>query len=227
MIKKFDVIKVLLVLLVSPFLVKILDVNGEIALIMLVLWFLVLKFKNKVSWLVFLFLILILVNLYINRLLNIDINTGKVSFDLEQSFLKYPGIRESIIRYKQEGLWLPYFLRNIFYSSYLIIFSWISLIFKVLSPINWVKMLGFSGLSLMVAGIIYFFKSKNNNYFMLWWFFLIIITSSLRVLGDSVTGIYLTLPVVIYWLYLGFRSNLFERYHAYWYILFIIDLLLK
>ncbi|MFA5750168.1 MAG: hypothetical protein WC895_03020 [Candidatus Shapirobacteria bacterium] len=225
MINKFDTIKVLIVLLISPFLVKIFSMPLGIALITLVLWFLIVKFKNKIAWLVF--LILILVNLYINRLLYFDINSWKVSFDLEQSFFKYPGIGEAIIRYRQEGLWIPYLLRNIFYSSYLILFSWISLIMKLLSPIFWVKMIGFSGFSLMVAGIIHFFKTKNKNYFMVWWFLLILITSSLRVLGDSFVAIYLTLPVIIYWLYLGFKSKLFENYHMYWYILFLIDLLLR
>jgi hypothetical protein len=88
-------------------------------------------------------------------------------------------------------------------------------------------MIGFSGFSLMVAGIIHFFQSKNKNYFMIWWFLLVIMTSSLRVLGDSVAEIYLTLPVVVYWFYLGFKSKLFEKYHIYWYILFLVDLLLK
>lgn len=223
--KKIEVIKVLIVLLISPFLVKVLSVPWEIALIMLALWFLIVKFKNKVSW--WIFLVLILVNLYLNRLLYFDITGWKINFDLEQSFFKYPGIRESIIRYKQEGLWLTYFLRKFFYSSYLIIFSWVSSIFKTLSPLFWVKMIGFSGLSLMVTGIIHFWQSKNKNYFMIWWFLLVIISSSLRVLGDSVMAIYLTLPVVVYWLYLGFKSKLFKSYYIYWYILFLIDLLLR
>ena len=97
----------------------------------------------------------------------------------------------------------------------------------MLSPIFWVKMIGFSGVSLMVAGIIHFWQSKNKNYFMIWWFLLVIISSSLRVLGDSVMAIYLTLPVVVYWLYLGFKSKLFKSYYIYWYILFLIDLLLR
>jgi hypothetical protein len=135
MSKKLDLIKVLIVFLVSPFLIKVLEVPIWIALIMLCLWFLTIRFKNKIYWLILAFLILVIVNLYVNRLLYFDINTERVNFDLEQSFLKYPGVGESIVRYKQEGLWLPYFLRKIFYSPYLIIFSWVSLVFKLLSPI--------------------------------------------------------------------------------------------
>lgn len=225
--KKIDLIKVAVIFFISPFLTKVLDIPFEIALIMFGLWFLALRAKNKFFWLIIIFLVLILFNLYINRLLNITLSPLSISFDIEQSLFKYPGLRESIVRYKQEGLWLTYFLRNIFYSFYLIVFSWINIIFKFLSPLLWVKMIGFFGLNLMVLGIIHFFETKNKNYFMIWWFLLVIMSSSIRVLGDSLAGIYLTIPVIIYWWYLGFKSKYFKKYYIFWYVLFFIDLLLK
>jgi len=222
---KLDLLKVLLVILISPLLIKVFNISLVYTLIMLSLCCLLFKFKNKIGWLIF--LILIILNLQLNRLLYIDVNHLKISFDWEQSFFKYPGIGESIFRYHQEGLWLPYFFRNIFYGSYLVLFSWISSIMKMLSPIFWVKTIGFSGLSLMVLGIIQYFKKTNKNYLVVWWFLLIIITSSLRVLGDSLTAIYLALPVIIYWLYLGCKNEIFRKYQRYWYILILLDIFLK
>jgi len=225
MTNKLDLLKVLLVILISPLLIKIFNVSLVYTLVMLSLCCLLFKLKNKIGWLVF--LILIILNLQLNRLLYIDINHFKVSFDLEQSFFKYPGIGESIVRYHQEGLWLPYFLRNIFYSFYLILFSWFSSVMKMLSPIFWVKTIGFSGISLMVLGIIQYFKKTKKDYFVVGWFLLIMITSSLRVLGDSLTSIYLALPVIIYWLYLGCKNEIFRKYQIYWYILVLLDIFLK
>lgn len=222
---KLDWLKVLLVILISPLLTKILDISWIYTFIILLLSYLFFKFKNKIWWLVF--LVLIVVNLQLNRLLYIDVNHLKISFDLEQSFFKYPGVGESIIRYHQEGLWLPYFLRNIFYSSYLVLFPWISSIMKMLSPILWIKTIGFSGISLMVLGIIQYFKKTKKDWFVVVWFLLITITSSLRVLGDSLTAVYLALPVIIYWLYLGCKNEIFRRYQVYWYILVFLDILSK
>jgi len=225
MTNKLDLLKVVLVILISPLLIKILNISCIYTVITLLLSYLFFKFKNKTWWLVF--LILIVVNLQLNRLLYIDVNHFKLSFDLEQSFFKYPGVGESIIRYRQEGLWLPYFLRNIFYSSYLILFSWISSIMKMLSLIFWIKTIGFSGISLMVLGIVEYFKKTKKDYFVVGWFLLIITTSSLRVLGDSLTAIYLALPVIVYWLYLGCKNEIFKKYQIGWYILILLDVFLK
>lgn len=222
---KLDIFKVVILVLVLPISTKIFTIDFSVVLVMIVLWFLLFRFKAKIAWLVL--LILIIINLQINRLLYFDLDSLKISFDFEQSFFKYPGIGESITRYKQEGLWLPFFFRNIFYSSYLIVFSLIGSFLKLMSPLFWVKILGFSGFSLMISGIIHFFKKNNKNYIFIWWFLLVIITSSLRVLGDNQIAVFLNLPVVIYWFYLGFKSNLFKKYYIYWYLLFVIDLLLR
>jgi len=222
---KINLLKLGVVLLISPILIKVLNMPILVTLIMLICFFLVVKFNSKLNWLILLFLILM--NLQINRLLYLNIHTWKISFDMEQSFLKYPGIIDSINRYRLEGLWIPYILRNIIYNKYLILLPWFSLVMKNLSLLFWIKILGFSGASLMTVGIVSWFKTRDKNYYLLYWFLLIIVTSSLRVLGDSQTAVYLTLPVVICWWYFGFKSKIFEKYSIYWYLLILVDLLLK
>jgi hypothetical protein len=150
-----------------------------------------------------------------------------VSFDAEQSFWNYPGIRTSILRYEQEGLWLFYSARGYFYSSYLIFFSYFNKVVNLLSPLFWVRIIGFSGFSLFLLGIISYFKNGFKKYYVGIWFVVIILSSALRVLGDSVTAIYLTIPVIFVLIREGLKSDFFKKYQTYWWLIFLLDLLLR
>ena len=122
---------------------------------------------------------------------------------------------------------MPYSLRNVFYGSYLKIIPWIGGVFKLLSPTLWVKMLGFSGFSLLLLGMILYFKNTNKNIIFLYLFGGIIFSSALRVLGDSVVAIYLTIPIIIYLIGLGINNKIFKKFYIFWYGLVIIDILLR
>jgi len=170
--------------------------------------------------------LLVLINLYLNRLLSVNFNPFKINFDTEQSFINYPGILNSILRYKEEGLWLVYPLRNLFYRNYLIILPWLTNFFKLLSPVFWIKLIGFSGFSLFLLGLCSYFNNKKRNNFVIIWFMLVIATSSLRVLGDTVIYGYLTLPMVFILIFQGTKSKIFYDYFYLWILLFTLDVVL-
>lgn len=222
---KKDWMLVILVILASVWFSKFWQVPWWLNMSMGLLWLAVVKIKPKYSWI---FLVLLAVfNLNFNRLLFFKINPLVISFDNEQSFLGYSGIRESIDRYKLEGLWIPYQLRNYFYSSYLIFFPYLTGVAKLLSPLFWIRIIGFSGTLLFGLGIISYFKKGLKKAYVGWWFLVVVLSSALRVLGDSVTAVYLTLPTVIVFMFWGIKTDFFKKYQLYWCLLFLLDLLIK
>lgn len=225
MLAKKDWAIVILVILVSLWFGKFWVVPWWLNLSIGLLWLGVVKVRPKYSWIFF--ALLVFFNLYFNRLLFLRTNPLAVSFDKEQSFLGYSGIRESIARYKLEGLWIPYQLRYFFYSSYLIIFSYLTGVVKLLSPLFWIRIIGFSGMSLFGLGMISYFKKGLKNSYIGWWFLMVVLTSALRVLGDSMTAVYLTLPTAMILMYWGCKTDFFKKYQLYWWLLFLFDLLIK
>lgn len=213
-----------MVAVISPLFMQIFSMSVWVTLLILSSYLILNKSKSKFNWVIL--IILVLVNLTVNRLLYIKLNPINISFDLEQSYLGYPGIDTSLVRYYKEGLWLPYSFRNIFYSSYLQIFPWIGGIAKLLSPLLWIRLIGFSGFYLLFLGIISFFNIKFKNIYYMWYFLLIILSSALRVLGDSATAVYLALPVIMYWIYLGVNNKYFKKYFGFWCGLLMMDILL-
>lgn len=216
---------VILVLIMSSLSKNVLVVPWWINLVGLILWILVVKIKPKYSWLCL--VLLGLVNLNFNRLLYVGWRPFWVSFDREQSFWDYPGLREAIVRYGNEGLWLPYRLREVFYSSYLLFFSYLTGVVKLLSPLFWIRIVGFSGFGLLLLGWIDYFKNGFKKWYVGVWFLIIILTSAMRVLGDSVTAIYLTLPMLGLVMFRGVKSKFFKDYQLYWWLLFLIDILIR
>jgi len=213
-----------LVILISPITKRIIETPILTTFLLLGLWILIFKFEFKYIWI---FLItLILLNLYINRLLSFSFNPLIVSFDIEQSFLGYSPIDNSILRYRQEGLWLTYSLRSLFYGNYLILVSWLSNVLKILSLSSWIRVLNFNGTMLLLFGVINLFKNKINLYKILLGVFLIIFSSSLRILGDTVTYVYVLYPILIYLLFLGAKNIYFVKYYYFWFFLFLVDLML-
>ena len=213
------------VLVISLWMSRWGTISWWVNLVMILLWFGVIKLKPKYSWIFLVFLVLI--NLNLNRLLNFNGTLWGISFDREQSFWDYPGIRDSILRYKTEGLLLPYQFRRLFYSRYLVFFSYLTGVAKLISPLFWVKIMGFSGFSLFLLGWIAYFKNGFKNWYVGSWFLVIILSSALRVLGDSMTAVYLTLPAVTVIILNGTKSEFFKKYQFYWWLLFLFDLLIK
>ncbi len=216
---------VVLVTLISLWMSRWGTISWWVNLAMVLLWFGVIKLKPKYSWIFLVFLVLI--NLNLNRLLNFNGTLWGISFDREQSFWDYPGIRDSILRYKTEGLLFPYQFRKLFYSQYLVFFSYLTGVVKLLSPLFWVRIMGFSGFSLFLLGWIAYFKNGFKNWYVGSWFLVIILSSALRVLGDSMTAVYLTLPAVTIIILNGTKSEFFRKYQFYWWLLFLFDLLIK
>jgi len=214
----------IVILSISPLIRRVLTIPIWITIVMLLGGWLVSKNNKKYFW--YFLGLLVYINLYLNRLLSIDLFPLEISFDVEQSFFKYPGIENSILRYKEEGLWLVYPLRNLFYNNYLLIFSWLTNFMKLLSLTFWIKLIGFSGFPLFLFGLDTYIKDKNRNNYIIIWFLLVMATSALRVLGDTVTFGYLTIPVVFYLIFQGTKNKIFYNYFYLWLLLFIVDLTL-
>ena len=217
---------VILSLLAGELVYKIFDFSWWMAGLVLVGWLLFLKLPKKVSWI--LLPILFLAVLAINKLFNMG------SFDWEKIVWTNPDYLKLINRYWQEDLWLPFKIRNLFYSSWLLIFSWLNLVFKLISPAFLVRMLGFSGVYLIFFGFVQLFsrsggislRSKKLWQPLIWWL-VVVAASGCGMLVDSKSALILALPAIIYFMYLGVDNKIFEKYQKYWWLLLIIDILLK
>ena len=206
-------------LLAGQLFYKIFDFSWWMVGLVLIGWFLFLKLPKKAGWI--LLPILFLAVLAINKLFNMG------SFDWEKIVWTNPDYLKLINRYWQEDLWLPFRLRNLFYSSWLLFFSWLNLVFKLISPAFLVRMLGFSGVYLIFFGLIQLFKNKKILFGPLWWWLVVVGASGCGLLVDSKSALVLTLPAMIYFMYLGAGNKTFEKYKKYWWILLIVDILLK
>lgn len=219
------IIMIGLSLLVGQLFYKIFEFNWWVLLLILLMWFLFLKLPKKFSW-IFLIILFFLV-LAVNKLFAIHLNPLSYSFDFEKIVWTNPGYLKLINRYWSEDLWLPFKFRNLFYSSWLLIFSWLDLIFKLLSPIFLIRMLGFSGFFLMFFGLIKNFKDKKIFWQPLFWWLIVVATSGLGMLTDSKNSLILAIPAIFYFMYLGAKNKSFDKYQKYWWLLLIVDFLLK
>lgn len=223
MVNVKSILFLLATIFVSILFRKIFEVSFWITLIMFLLWLIFLKL-NKYKWIVFPFLIVLV--LFLNRLISFNINNQLVSFDWEQSFLGYPGISKSIDRYYNEGLIIPYAIRKLFYGQYLLILPWINNFLKQISPVFFIRLLGFSGFYLFLLGLIDSIKNKKN-YWIIFWLLLVIFTGSLRVLGDSSMVVYTAIPSFIYLILVGLKSKFFNDFSWIWFLLLLVDFLLR
>lgn len=220
-----NIILIGLSLLVGQLFYKVFDFSWWLVILFLLMWFLFLKLPKKFSW-IFLVVLFFLV-LFINKLFTVHLNPLVYSFDWEKIVWTNPGYLKLINRYWQEDLWLPFRIRNLFYSSWLLFFSWLDLVFKLLSPVFLIRMLGFSGFTLILSGLIQFFKNKKKNWCPLIWWLVVVMSSGCGMLTDSKKSLILALPAIIYFMYLGIKNKSFNNYQKYWWILLIIDIILK
>jgi hypothetical protein len=212
-------------LLAGQLFYKIFDLNFWFLVSILIMWFLFIKLPKKFSWI--LLLILFFTVLSINKLFSLHLNPLNYNFNWEKIVWTHPDYLKLIDRYWHQDLWLLFKLRNLFYSSWLLIFSWLDLVFKLISPIFLVRMLGFSGFSLTFFGIIQFFKSKQIFWPPLFWWLIVVMASGFGMLTDSKSSLILDLPAIIYFMYLGTKNKIFNKYQKFWWLLLLIDILLK
>lgn len=214
-----------LVIVFSGYLVPLQhEISWWVVLMMIVTFGLAIKNKKYLFWICL--LSLVITNLVINDLLFFRLQDGSVTFDSEQSFWKYPGIEESIQRYGEEGLIIPFRVRDIFYSSYLKFFVWLVNFSKLLSPDFWIKTIGFAGSWLLILGVIDYLKDKQKNINFLIWFLLILATSAIRMMGSSQKFIFLALPVIFYWIFRGLNTHKGSKDYLLTVGLLLLDFLL-
>ena len=219
-----NILFLILTVLILPLLPRILFVPWW--LILLVLVFLCLSIRYPKSlWVVVPFLFLL--DLWINNLLTINFQSLTFSFDWEKIVLTNPGFLKLIERYWHEDLWLPFRLRNIFYTPGLLVLSSLNSLFKLWSPIFLIQVLGYSGCFLFILGLVEYFKSKNRKVWPFFWFLTITAASALGMLVDSKNALILALPALVYFMYLGVSNKYFNKWWYIWLILIVIDISLK
>lgn len=215
----------LLSLLAGHLFYKIFDLSWILLVIMGASSLILLKTQKK-WWYIWL-AVLFLINLAVNKLFTVEIRPFGYSFNFEKIIITNPGNLDLIKKYWSEDLWMLYRLRNIFYSSFLVVLLWIDSVLKLLSPVFWIRILGYSGFLVTFLGIIRYFKNKVKSLAWIWYFMTIILSSALGILIDSKSAVILALPVIIYWMYLGITDKNFDKYKKWWCLLLIIDFLLK
>jgi len=220
-----SVLMVGLSLLVSQLFYKIFEFDWWLLLLVLLMWFLFLKLPKIISWIFLLFLFFLV--LIVNNLFTIHLNPFNYTFAWERIVWTNPSYLNLINRYWQENLWLPLRIRHLFYSPWLLLFSWLDLFLKLLSPVFLIRMLGFSGFILMLFGLIHFFRQKNKDCRPLVWLLVVIAASGWGMLVDSKSSLILALMAIIYFMWLGTKNKTLEKYQKYWWLLFLLDILLK
>lgn len=219
-----NVLALILTVLVLPLLPRIFYIPWWlIVLILLLLW---LSIKYPKSFLL-VAPILFLLDLWINNLLTFNFQSMTYSFNWEKIVVTNPGYLKLIDRYWHEDLWLPFRLRNIFYSSWLLLFSWLNLLFKLWLPTFLIQVLGYSGWYLFVLGIIDYFKNIKREIWPLLWWLVVTGASALGMLVDSISALILALPSLVYFMYLGVNNKYFNKWWKIWLILLVVDILLK
>lgn len=193
-----------------------LEIDFWVYIVAGILWILYLRF-NKIGFLIL--LILFFINLNINHLFGIS--GYKFIFNIDQINITNYKYIETINRYRLENIFIPYKLRVLLYSSWLLLFYWLDSFFKILSPLFWSRVLGFSGLFVGFVGI---FKTK---FMFTLWLLVVCLSSSLAMLYDTKTAVVLALPALICILSQGINSSFVKKYWWIVVILVIIDILQK
>lgn len=179
-------------------------------------WFLYLRFRKLRVLILFL---LFFLNLHINHLFQIRGFTPE--FDFERMVLFKPDYIRLIEKYRYDDVWMPFRVRNLFYSGWLMIFYWLDSFFKLISPLIWSRILGLSGLFVIILGI---FKVKMKY---LWWIITVCLSSGMSILYDTKTAFILGLPAIVLVLSKGFESKIVYKYWWIVLILMIVDLVQK
>lgn len=185
----------------------------------------ILFFKYKKTGF-FILPLLFLSTLYLNKLFTFKITPFEYSFDWEKIVISNPNNIRLIENFWHENLWMFYRIRNLFYSYWLLGFSWLDLIFKLLSPIFLIRVLGYSGFFLFFLGVIRFIKDKNRKWQPVLWILTVTMASGLGILVDSRKAIILAIPAIINFIFWTIKQKNFNNFWVYWVILFLIDLIL-
>lgn len=213
-----------LTIVTLPLLSKIFSLSWTLVALVLAMLWLSIK-KPKSLWIVI--PILFLLDLWVNNLFSVNLKPLVFSFDWEKIVMTNPGYLKLIERYWQEDLWLPFRLRNIFYSPWLLLFSWLNLLFKLWSPTFLIQVLGYSGCFLFILGLVEYFKSKERKIWPFLWYLTVTVASALGMLIDSKSALILALPAIIYFMYRGVKNKSFDEWWIIWLILIVVDLLIK
>jgi hypothetical protein len=216
--KKYKILILGLTVLAMPLMARFWSL--PLAIILFLILGSVLVRKKFLVWF-WLLPILFLLTLYVNNFFSI------FSFDWEKMVIGNKNFLYAIERLKNEGLWIPFTLRNILYSNWLLVFSWLNLIFKLLSPMFLIRALGYGGFFFFAYGIIDYLNDKTKKWWPVIWGATVVFASGLGVLVDSGNAIVLALPSIIYFLILGINTAKFKKYWKIWILLFVIDLILK
>ncbi|MDO8609855.1 MAG: hypothetical protein Q7R95_04860 [bacterium] len=193
-----------------------LNIAWWVYVVAIILWFLYLRF-NKAS--IFILFAIFFLNLHINHLFGIS--NFKFDFNVDQINITNYKYIETVSQYRLENVYIPYKLRMVLYSSWIMGFYWLDSFFKIISPLLWVRILGFAGYFVACFGI---FKTSFKY---LLWLIIVCLSSSLALLYDTKTAVILSLPSIIIVLSNGLDNKFIKKYWWLLLILATIDLIQK
>lgn len=176
-------------------------------------------YRKSKSWILNLLILLVIfvVGLYLHSLLNVSLVS--VNLDKERMNLFNYVYDGQLQRYLREGVVVrPYILREFVYGKDLkILLVWDSFL-KMSSLYNLIKVLGFSGLFVLIA-FIREVKTKD-----ILWLGVVLLSSSMAVLTDTKKSYLLALPLLIVF---GFSrvEKLKGKVLFIYLLLFILDLI--
>lgn len=171
--------------------------------------------------------ILFLLTLHINNFFSFSLKNFYFDFNWEKLVISNPNNLRLIDRYRNENLFLPFKIRNLFYSPWLLTLNWVDLIFKLISFTFLSNIMGYSGLILLLLGLINYFEKNKKNWSPFIWMLTVVSASGLGILVDSKKALILAFPAIIYFLFYGIKSKYFNFLWKYWLSFLVIDLLLK
>lgn len=184
-------------------------------LVTLMLIYFYIKFSKNL--LVILIFYLFFGNLYLGEVI-------KYPFDLQNTQLIFnsPEINYNIKRHQQDALFIPYKLRQVFYSQTVYAYALLTNFFDFLNLKNLSDILLLANLYPLFTGIYTSFKVRNLRFILLIALLATMLAAGIDRSPDKYQSLYLLGPIFIYLILLGVRNVNTKIYLALWTISFYI-----
>lgn len=192
-------------------------------LLELILWIVFLKIGLKSG--IIILPIIFLINLHIIHLFSIV--DWQYNFDLEKINITNPEYFKIIDRYRYDDVGMIYRLRMKFYQNWLVVLLWIDSIARILSIGYWVKLLGFSGFSLLICGFKKIYSIPKLFWAYVIWILTVALSSGLAILLDDQRAWVMAIIPIAFLINEGLSTKSFKKYYWVWLLVLIVDLVTK
>jgi len=192
-------------------------------LLELILWIIFLKIGLKSGFIIL--PIIFLINLHLIHLFVIV--DWQYNFDLEKINITNPEYFKIIDRYRYDDVGMIYRLRMKFYQNWLVGLLWIDSIARILSIGYWVKLLGFSGFSLLICGFKKIYSIPKLFWACVIWILTVALSSGLAIMLDDQRAWIMAIIPITFLISKGLSTETFKKYYWVWLLMLIVDLITK